>query len=302
MMRKWMATTLCLVAGAVTLTVGLARSRIVRLPWQPHDELNIPKGASRDSVQPLYDAVPMCRTTVLAGQVELSDLLASALKPDMDSAMDERNPAYTREALQDMVEQLSTVMYHRWWSSNFESYHAAMESAGYRLRSTEGLVHWAAVDPVYPQLTGQAWDPTLPPEQITRAIWEARPPGKGLAAKLAAIAADSSGMRVGFARLCPGEDQIYPLPPGPLGQAGWLGDTVGAFSRFYEPKSGNRLQDLLRAHRCVELATVGVLMRFDHGQTYPFLFWFWFDPEEKRWMLDKVGVGNQTPDFGGIFF
>lgn len=62
------------------------------------------------------------------------------------------------------------------------------------------------------------------------------------------------------------------------------------------------MSDALAAKKCVTLATVGIVMRFKEGRTFPVLFWYWFDDEAGRWYLDKVGVGNDTGDFGGILF
>lgn len=87
----------------------------------------------------------------------------------------------------------------------------------------------------------------MPPHGAVRALWDAGPKGRAHDRALRAFCTDAAGARAAFAVRCPGDLDMYPVPGGPLGEAGWTGGQLGALSRYYEPVSGRTPLDLLAA-------------------------------------------------------
>lgn len=301
-MDRRMVVAATLGAAVLSIGVGLYRSGVLRSTTPSQGVIQAQAADTRRQALVRFESLPLVSRSNVESVDELNDVLAEALAPSIQEFQTPGPGPLSAEVLKQLQEDLAGLMFAQWWTRDFEDYHRTMLANGYRLRSGSDLIQWCAVDLVYPLWTGKKWDADLPPIEITRSLWEADTPTKAEAARLEALCVDPAGARIATKKLCPGDIQIYPPPGGPLGDDAWIGGRVSAFSRFYEPVSGRRMSDLLAAKKCVTLATVGIVMRFKGGRDFPVLFWYWFDDEAGRWYLDKVGVGNDTGDFGGIFF
>ncbi len=304
--RSSIIATVVSLAAILVLAIGLERSRIIRLPWQE----SVPKRsvrvkASAEQFQNLCADIEFVSADSISSAKDLEQILTAALDTSLESIEQRNTPALDTQALEQLRNDLSEIIYRRWQENSFDSYDAFMRSHGYKIRSTEDLVKSCAIDLVYPAATGQPWDPSMEPGKAVETIWQAwkdNPPGSGTLAVLRGLADQPDGVSIAFRRVCPGDLEYFPTPGGPLGEQGWLGERQTAFNMFYVTNDGSRRSDQLAAGRCVMLATVGWVMQFEDKRFLPILFWFWFDPQSQRWVLEKVGAGNIPEGVGGIFF
>lgn len=205
------------------------------------------------------------------------------------------------EKLADLRRQLATVVFNRFLQDDFEVYHQGMAAIGYRLSDIEWLrKNWGADDD-YEMILNRPCPPDISNDELLRSMWHAINVAGRNASRVVGIGSAGGAVEIAFQRTCPNSLSRWPQLTGELGDVGWSGGQFGAFSFFYEPV-GRNWQDLLRSQICFETATVGLVVRLENGEAYPYQFYFWYDEQLGRWRLGQIAMGNITSAVGHIFF
>lgn len=283
------------------------RSKYLHAPGEPPDPRVVARqerfARARSIGQDLYDRLKMLGTERIESIEQLDAEVGSLIWEDLEKHVSTDDPAHSPETLAKIRSDLVGLIYYRWVQPSFDEYDRFMTQAGYTLpdRFEEmNSGHQIALEISLRIHAKREINKSKPPRDLVRELWEAMPPGGGRAADMRAIAVDPDGIEVVMARVCSPE---YDLPSlgGALGHAGWDDGDSATCIRFYQSPSGWP-HDLLRRRSCVQVARVGIVMRFRGGDAFPFKFDCWFDPASRRWYVDTVYIGNDTEDFGGVFF
>lgn len=283
------------------------RSRLIHVPGEPRNARVVAEEqrleTARSDADDLYKKILMMEKSNVDSIEQLDETIGSLIGDDLARLASVTNGAYETEKLSKIREDIIGLMYHRWVQPSFDAYDAFMRSHGYSVPgSWEQLSsgHQAALAGSYLIWTNTTLDSTRPPIELIRELWEAGSPGEGRAADLRAISIDPDGVEVASRRVCPGEMLTAELG-GRLGQIGWEGASGVACVQYYQPGL-RRPFDLQKSGRCVDIARVGVVLRFKGEETHPFIFSCWFNPEDENWYIYSISIQNYEEGFGGVFF
>ncbi|KAA0212333.1 MAG: hypothetical protein DYG94_14820 [Leptolyngbya sp. PLA3] len=294
---------LALLGAVAVVAVGAAlwRSRVLRVSTRLEASPARQAADLRRAVSALYDKQPFEPRTSITSVAAIDQVFAIALDEDLRALSLPRTGAHAADKIADLRAQLATIVFSRFFQSDFDTYHQSMAAMGFRLSDIEWLrENWGA-DDYYEQVVGSPCPPDISNEDLVRSIWDATKTIDLESSQIAAIGSGRGAIDVVFQRTCPNSLSRWPLLTGELGDVGWSGGRFGAFSFFYEPV-GRQWQDLLRSQVCFETATVGLVVRLENGEAYPYQFYFWYDEELSRWRLGQVAMGNITSAVGHIFF
>lgn len=285
----------------VAVGVALWRSRVLRISTGLEPDPARQGADVRRAVSALYDQLPFEPRTSITSVADLDHVLGPAMSADVQALSLASVGPHAPEKLADLGTQLATVVFDRFLQGDFEVYHQSMVAMGYRLSDIEWLRNNWGADQFYEQVTGTPCPPDISNIDLVRAVWNAIGATGPKSSRIAAIGSGEGAVEVVFQRTCPNSLSRWPQLTGALGDVGWSGGHFGAFSFFYEPV-GRKWQDLYRSQACFESATVGIVVRLENGEAYPYQFYFWYDEELGRWRLGQIAMGNITSAVGHIFF
>lgn len=283
------------------------RSQVIRAPGEPPRREVVEEAQRIQSdlqrARELYAQLDMMPVREVSSIEQLDETLGAQIAADMPPFVSDGKPGHDAKSLERIRHDVIGLMYHRWFAPSFDDYDRFMVESGYVLPETyaeisDGRRH--ALRLSFEARTGEPFDPSKPPRESLRRMWESGPAGAGRAVELGALSIDPDGVEVATRTVCPSHYFEVELE-GALGRVGWHGAEQASIPRYWQPSVG-WLTERLESNQCVELATVGVILQFNKGDTVPYRFNFWYDVQTQRWYLYSVGIANFEEGFGGVFF
>lgn len=301
------------IAALVLVVLGLTywvprRSQVIRAPGEPPSrevvEATRRVESDRKEARKLYSQLDMKQVSEIASMKQLDEALGVQIAADMQAIVSDDKPGHDARSFERIRQDVIGLMYHRWCSPSFDDYDRFMTEAGYVLPDTYAELadgHRDSLRISFESWTGQTFDPTRPPRESLRLMWDADRGGTGRAARLEAFAVDPDGVEFGVKTASLTSYSTVEFE-GPLGRVGWQGGQTGTIPRYWQPRAGT-YHERVQARQEVELAKVGVILRFTNGQTLPFCFNCWYDVQTRRWYLYSVVMSNyQIEGFGSVYF
>lgn len=307
-MRRVVSSTLL-----VTLVIGLSaywiawRSDFIRAPGEPlSDRQRVQEKLKADTFQKareLYRPLEMVNRESIGSFDDMIDKVGSLISSDLQPFVNPLERSRSSAALNKLVTDIIGMMYYRWVQPSYEDYAAFMKQAGYGLPSSfAGLNggHQVVLRSFYRVHLERPLDESRAPYDLIGEMWRGPAKSDRQATRMHAVSIDDDGTEVMFYVDSP-THLTTPILGGPLGEVGWEGANSVTCVRFFQPRTGWP-DDLLKRGYSVEMARVGVVLEFEHGERFPFKFDCWFDPQTAAWYVHSVMIGNHEEKFGGVFF
>ncbi len=284
------------------------RSQVIRAPGEPASRAVVEETQriqnDLEHGRKVYAQLDMKPVGEVASLEQLDEELGAQIAADMQQYVSDSKPGHDAKSLERIRNDVIGLMYHRWFAPSFDDYDRFMVEAGYVLPDTYAELGDGRKDSLrisFEMWTGQPFDPTRSPRESLRLMWDADRGGTGRAARLEAFAVDPDGVEFGVKTASLTSYSTVEFE-GPLGRVGWQGGQTGTIPRYWLPRSGT-YHEKVQAGQQVELAKVGVILRFANGQTLPFCFSCWYDVQTDRWYLYSVAMANyQIEGFGSVYF
>lgn len=290
--------------GVVTLgAVGVAlwRSQVLSVATGLSPDPEKQAAKTRRAAVQLYRDLTFTPRSAIASEADLAASLGTAIDSALARVPSGPGAHRTPDEVKAIREQVVSVVFNRFLQPDFVVYHQSMIRMGFHLCDTSTLRdRWFAHED-YERATGAPCPPDISAEKMVGALWDAFDVANHASKRLEGIGTSDAAVEVAFQRTCPNSLDRWPRLSGTLGDTGWHGSNVGAFSFFYEPPRRNWV-DVYKAMECFETATVGVVLRQADGHAFPYLFFFWYDDQLERWWLGQIAIGNMTEEAGGAFF
>lgn len=307
-MKRRFASVVGMLALVAALFYWIAwRSQVIRAPGEPPsrrvlEQTRRIQGALEHG-RKVYSQLDMKPVREISSIEQLDEMLGSRIAEAMREFVSDDKPGHDSKSLDDIRKDVIGLMYHRWFAPSFDAYDQFMLDVGYSLPNTYTEITDGRKDSLrlsFKMWTGQEFDPTRPPRDSLRAMWEAGPAGPGQVAELEAFAVDPDGVEFGIKPVTLIDYSGVEFD-GALSRVGWHGGESGSIPRYWQPAAGF-YHHRVNAGQTIQQATVGVILKFTNGQTVPFCFNCWYDVQTRRWYLESVLIANFQENFGGVFF
>lgn len=213
--------------------------------------------------------------------VERLESLATAAEVVADSSSTELVPAFQRAFL----DWLSV----RFIDSDAAAYQAWRRASGYvPLDRAELNSAWNHVSKDYKRLFGENLPSNFDISHAFARLWSAeadKPFNRPVA-----LSSEPAGMIFSLGTRKAFEP-IYPDLQGSLGSAVWVGNISKYMRSWWKPPLS--IEQLSRSNSPLHLGVAGVMIEYADGSRRPLTAGLFYDPQEKRWMLDWVAIQNE---------